>query len=68
MPELKPCPFCGNKVEIAYSIENWPYGIWCHRCHMIVKWSDIKDGKKFTSGMIYEQLAERWNRREDGKP
>ena len=32
MDKLKPCPFCGTKVEEQYSTCNDTYSVWCHGC------------------------------------
>lgn len=62
--ELKPCPFCGQKAQVAYNAENEPYGIFCARCKALVRWSNLpKWGKHETAGEYMAKIAERWNRR-----
>ena len=56
--ELKPCPFCGGKVEIRSKLvmHNETFWILCTKCHM---WYD----KYMWGGMGVENVAEEWNRR-----
>ena len=65
MTDLKPCPFCGHNVQIAYDIVNWPHGVWCQCCHIKVGWANIKDKQKDTVGDVEARIAEKWNRRSD---
>ncbi len=64
--ELKPCPFCGNKVSASGGPEEWsptfsdpdsggsPYHVRCD-C-----------GLDFCAGCVeYDEFVERWNRRAD---
>lgn len=60
MTELKPCPFCGSKVEISErnglqgDIE---YRIWCTGCLMRYSKSD------WANGYEKSKIIEEWNRR-----
>ena len=60
---LKPCPFCGDKVQFAFSIESWPTGVWCMTCHMKAEWSRIKETRNSKAWDIMNQMAENWNKR-----
>lgn len=59
--ELKPCPFCGGRVDYWHDIELNPVGVQCHTCKMFVRMSGMKQGKVFGDTMA--RIAERWNRR-----
>ena len=65
---LKDCPFCGGKVHywmLAYAEKEPVNGVFCNRCHMFVKYSDLpKFTGKITIGDIQRAVANRWNRRE----
>ncbi len=63
MRELKPCPFCGEKVRFTYNIEFEPDGIMCATCHTVMRFIRIraKSGEKFEVAM--NKMAEIWNRR-----
>ena len=64
MTELKPCPFCGGKVNISYDIELEPNGIWCPTCHSFMKYPNIKaKSKKETFGETIAKFEAAWNRR-----
>ena len=64
MMELKPCPFCGGKVDFNYNVELEPNGIHCIRCHMHAVFYRVKPARPRE---IYERVlndyAEAWNRR-----
>ena len=66
MPELKACPFCGGKVRFSYNIEFGIDGIFCPKCHYLMKYTNIEEKPKDTAGQIAERWAERWNRRAEG--
>ena len=63
MPELKPCPFCGNKVVYGHNLDGIPHGVYCRNCHMRAQWSNIIRMRKTTAGQVAEQIADKWNRR-----
>ena len=64
--ELKPCPFCGGKVQICYGIDCTVSGIRCDNCCVIVQWPRIKTGKSNkTFGELAKPHIEAWNRRAD---
>ena len=64
MSDLRPCPFCGGKVRINFDADLGPTGIWCPRCHMLVKFARIKPiGKNEKFGRCIDDLTEMWNRR-----
>lgn len=54
MTELKPCPFCGDTVEIVGVNNGNPFVLWCENC-----------GLEFGIDKNYYlyQLIEAWNRR-----
>lgn len=65
MEELKECPFCGNKVTYAYDLLMNPYGVVCHHCHMVVRYTRIKPAKEYEKfERVLGEIAEAWNRRE----
>ncbi len=67
LPDLKPCPFCGNpEVQFNHDIQGEITGIWCGKCKAHVKFMDIKPKKTDTFGQTMEQYAEKWDRREGG--
>ena len=61
--DLKPCPHCGRQVQYSIDIEGIPQGIYCARCHMIVKYTNLKCGKRDKFGKVMGEIAERWNSR-----
>ena len=68
MNELKPCPFCGNKVDYNHDLNMEPHGVWCKHCKMIVRFTRVKAIQRGeTFGDVERRIAERWNRRE-GEP
>ena len=57
MNELKPCPFCGKRVQLNGNITNEKapfYFFACHGCGAAVN---------FPRGETAERLLEQWNRR-----
>lgn len=63
MSELKKCPFCGAPVRIVRNAVLEPEGVYCTKCHMIVKYTNIEPNKGVTFGDIERKIAEAWNRR-----
>lgn len=63
MDELKPCPFCGGKVQMANNIDFEPEGVYCPTCHMKVRYTRIAMKNKDTFGDVMERTATAWNRR-----
>ena len=76
--ELKPCPFCGDKVELIDHTDRTfgfdGHEIKCHQCKVImlsipansIGW--FKDGTpivEWTKEKSLNELKERWNRRAD---
>ena len=55
--ELRPCPFCGNSVQIDYSYYYRDYVIYCNYCDMIYSLDDCNASE--------EKVCEAWNRRAD---
>ena len=58
---LKPCPFCGGKVEYWTDLELNPMGVLCSHCKISFQMLSLRRGKVFGDAM--EQISERWNRR-----
>jgi Lar family restriction alleviation protein len=48
--KLKPCPFCGNKVELHHPIA-WLWNIYCSKCPVEMQ------------GRNEQELVKAWNRR-----
>lgn len=64
MFELKPCPFCGGKVDYQYDGAFEISGIRCSQCHSMTKFYRIPKPKKSeTYGESMDKWAECWNRR-----
>lgn len=51
MNELKPCPFCGNKVRLSFGMSENAF-IWCGECKVDM------GGDEYV-----EELVKRWNQR-----
>ena len=67
MMELKPCPFCGGKVNFAYDIQLLPNGIRCGRCHILVRFCNVEPpGPHELFERTMNEIAEAWNRRTKG--
>lgn len=63
MSELKPCPFCGDEVEIiATGLYHWKYAI-RHKS----KTECILDANAFALPYEEEDATRMWNTRADGK-
>lgn len=66
MTELKPCPFCGGKVDYQYDGNFELSGIHCPRCHSRTTFYRFLTPKKSeTYGETMDKWADCWNRRED---
>lgn len=66
MVKLKPCPFCGGKVDYQYDGNFELSGIHCLQCHSMTKFYRIPKPKPSeTYGETLDRWAEHWNRRED---
>lgn len=72
MGQLKPCPFCGQSVEIEYFEDNYPftftragYHIICRPCGISFE-ETISRMPQFCPDEVVEakrKLIERWNKR-----
>ncbi len=60
MVNLKPCPFCGGKVDYWYDAKFKPIGVRCTPCKIAVKMFGLKQERIFGDTMA--KIAERWNR------
>lgn len=68
MADLKPCPFCGGKVDFNHNIAGVPDGIRCMGCRTILRYLRIKHQNSKPFGIVMDEMAEAWNRRaEDGQ-
>lgn len=74
MDELKPCPFCGGYVQIAYDGDNvlsyWVvtrgYGKTRCRCRLFMESHSFSQKATPEEKMIYKhKLIDAWNRRAD---
>ena len=63
MSELKPCPFCGNAVNYNFDMALEPIGVFCPKCHAVVRFTKIKPMGKRTAGNVMDDIAEAWDRR-----
>lgn len=63
MTELKPCPFCGGKVDFNYNIELEPDGIICNNCKTVLRFMRVRHKKNDPYGVVMDRMAEIWNRR-----
>lgn len=63
MTELKPCPFCGGKVDFNYNGSFEPDGIRCLKCRVILRFMRVRMQKNETFGECQSRMAEVWNRR-----
>ena len=64
MIDLKPCPFCGGKVDFMYNAELLPSGIHCVRCHMLAGFYRVKPPKPHEPyERALSEYAEAWNAR-----
>lgn len=66
MPELKPCPFCGNErigtirsrqMGVPSGDDGWKAECQCSRCHVIMTFWALKET------WAEEALIRAWNRR-----
>ena len=62
MDELKPCPFCGEKVRFIRGLKTEPVGIYCSGCKAAIRWP-ITIKTKETFGGCETRWAKNWNRR-----
>lgn len=58
MTELKPCPFCGNKVRITQNDRGLLF-VRCAECNMTLMFGDVDVQKN------EQAVARMWNRRGD---
>ena len=64
--ELKPCPFCGSKAELRYSLnDNEPYGVKCYyyrcsnkKCDLYEIWSRFRKRSKKKAIKIWNTRPE----------
>lgn len=70
--ELKPCPFCGNKVEMDFYVQDSPfiyceyyYFIECYQCgyRMIEGLTKLPEVAPELAVVTKNNLKMRWNRR-----
>lgn len=57
-PKLKPCPFCGHRVEL--SISEYNYAIVCNSCHI---YSSDSSYTQSSDNINLDQFIEQWNNR-----
>lgn len=63
MTDLRPCPFCGEKVSYNFNTDFEPDGIVCANCHIIVRFMRIKVIGDMKFEDVMNRMAEIWNRR-----
>ncbi len=68
--ELKPCPFCGGKVE-PFKDDHNKFGIECSNCQMYFG-IEVEAGCKLIEGWhstfnTLDSMIEAWNRRAETK-
>lgn len=63
MPELRPCPFCGHKVDFVHDFRGEITGIYCSRCMMKAQFNIGVKSKRETFGETMEKWAVKWNAR-----
>lgn len=61
--ELKPCPFCGGKVDMKINETTLNCSVICERCNVTMK-HNFKGNKKLKE-VLHGLMAEEWNRREN---
>jgi hypothetical protein len=61
MNDLKPCPFCGGKVDYWYDAEFNPVGVNCATCKIAIRMLTLKQERVFGDTMA--KIAEGGNRR-----
>ena len=64
MPDLKPCPFCGNHVQFVWDYHHEISGIYCSKCQMKTVFV-LRFKKTDTYGTKMEAWAEKWDRRDE---
>jgi len=73
---LKPCPFCGKKVEMHYYEENYPftftdngYVIECKKCRIKKNGSlgRLPEADRKQAEIVQRKLADWWNNRKEKK-
>lgn len=61
---LKPCPYCGGKVDYHIDASMEPVGVYCAKCHAIIRFTRIRTkGNHESFGVVMGKIAEAWNRR-----
>lgn len=64
MSDLKPCPFCGGKVDFNFNMEFEPDGIRCIRCKYILRYMKIRITKSTEPfSVVMDKMANEWNTR-----
>lgn len=72
---LKPCPFCGGKVEMEDYVVNYPvtfadggFRVKCKKCRIGFSESTrcLPGNDKKADEKVKQELAERWNTRKGG--
>lgn len=66
--KLKPCPFCGGKVDFNYNMNLEPDGIRCMKCRYVLKYMRIRVEKSTEPyRIVMNKMATEWNRRAENE-
>lgn len=66
MNELKPCPFCGGKVQLVHDMETLETtGVYCLGCKGMARWPGIIMRDDESYGEHKEKIVKAWNRRKE---
>lgn len=61
--ELLPCPHCEKPVRFLHDMEGIPQGVFCPKCRMLVKYTDLRADERIGFKDLMEKIAARWNER-----